>query len=415
MSASVLLITIVSSFISYPIGTVNQVKHIGWFSTYEYVGFSGRVYINAEDVNTVSKVRVVDCQVSVTGGHANYQYYYNASPNQGKVVAVREIRNDVGSFTFIMDNLDSDYKTSQKEFWDGPLGYVRSFNKNYSDGSNSIYKKFWSAGAGNIDDYFVRQENRNLSTHLRYEEYFSAFLPDSNFDTDYHPSLTSKLEKYNLIDPVDHSKSIDRIHMAATIDGTQRNTGGLYTDSEVRALFGWAGDLQTSPYYFLDYDKAVSEEELFYSSDTKFGWADLAVDLDGFNIARDKKDKGLIGQQMRNYYANVAYNTSYRYSHFFDNVVKDFYPDSLNWSTEKKTSSFEKIVFDRMALDLHDDGSVSDIGGLHPIKYHFLDNSNNVDIHTGRPSLSLRKELSKTFTRFILRQSGLEETIPLGK
>lgn len=140
MSASVLLITIVSSFISYPIGTVSQVKHIGWFSTYEDVDFTGRVYINEEDVNTVSKVRVVDCQVSVTGGHANYQYYYNASPNQGKVVAVREIRNDVGSFTFIMDNLDSDYKTSQKEFWDGPLGYVRSFNKNYSDGSNSIYK-----------------------------------------------------------------------------------------------------------------------------------------------------------------------------------------------------------------------------------------------------------------------------------
>lgn len=413
MSASVLLITIVSSFISYPIGTVNQVKHIGWFSTYEYVGFSGRVYINAEDVNTVSKVRVVDCQVSVTGGHANYQYYYNASPNQGKVVAVREIRNDVGSFTFIMDNLDSDYNTSLKEFWDGSLGYVRSFNKNYSDGSNSIYKQFWSAGAGNIDDYFVRQENRNLSTHLRYEEYFSAFLPDSNFDMDYHPSLVTKLPKYNLIDPVDHSKSIDRIHRAATMDGTQRNTGGLYTDSEVRALFGWAGDLQTCPKSFFDLGKTVNEETIFKSAE--FSWADLAADLDGFNIARDKKDKGLIGQQMRNYYANVAYNTSYRYSHFFDNVVKDFYPDSLNWSTEKKTSSFEKIVFDRMALDLHDDGSVSDIGGLHPIKYHFLDNSNNVDSHTGRPSLSLRKELLKTFTRFILRQSGLEETIPLGK
>ena len=413
MSVSVLLITIVSSFISYPIGSVSQVKHIGWFSTYEDVDFTGRVYINSEDVNTVSKVRVVDCQVSVTGGHANYQYYYNVSPSQGKVDAVREIRNDVGSFTFIMDNLDSDYSTASKEYWDSPLGYVRSFNKNYSDSADSIYKQFWTAGAGAIDDYFVKQENRNLSTHLKYEDYFSAFLPDSNFDTDYHPGLTKGLTKYNLIDPVDHSKSIDRIHMAATRDGTQRNTGGLYTDSEVRALFGWAGDLQTCPKSFFDSGKAVDEETIFKSAE--FSWADLAADIDGFNIARDKKNTGFIGLQMRNYYANLAYNTSYRYSHFFDNVVKDFYPDSVNWNVDKKLSSFEKIVFDRMALDLHDDGSVSDIGGLHPIKYHFLDNSNNVDSHAGRPSIGLRKELSKTFTRFILRQSGLEETIPLGK
>ena len=56
MSASVLLITIVSSFISYPIGTVSQVKHIGWFSTYEDVDFTGRVYINEEDVNTVRTI-----------------------------------------------------------------------------------------------------------------------------------------------------------------------------------------------------------------------------------------------------------------------------------------------------------------------------------------------------------------------
>ena len=108
--------------------------------------------------------------------------------------------------------------------------------------------------------------------------------------------------------------------------------------------------------------------------------------------------------------------SQYRYNRFMVNTVSNYYSKPSDRYTNLQ-KYFEKMVFDRMALRLEDSGSISEITGWHPIKYHFLGGeqkkSEDKDTSSQWPSKEVRAKACKVFIQYILKKAGAEEQIPL--
>lgn len=410
MSASVFLYPIIASFICSPLGSNGHVVKIGYFTEADRLEYGGRVNISKDDIHAISLVKTVDCEFSFYDNQPHYTYYYNTSPGEGKIKKIREIRNDTDSLIYIIDQRQK----SQNLYPNDIFGYIRSFNKNYSGAK-------WSSVCGSVDKGRISKLDSDKTTNLRYPSYFSSFLNTSRVDQNYHPNTYQALDGLELINPDDPNPhdpnqdyGIDLIHRGAVRDGVFNYSGAITDGPIYKAVVSWAGDLQT---FAKNYAKeSPIPESILFSVNHYFSYSDLYADLDGFNIASSLAKYSSVADRRTEYYQFRNNDYKYRYSRFRINTVRSYYDNPEDWVSHL-AGYFEKRVFDRMAIQLSDDGSRKDCPTGHPIKYHFLQNEysdNAVSVSSDNLApYEVRKQAATTFTKYILRRANQEEQIPL--
>lgn len=411
MSASVIVYSIIASFICSPVGTNKHVVKIGYFTEADRLEYGGRVNIDKSDINSISLVKTVNCEFSFYDNAPHYTYYYNTSPGEGKIKKIREIRNDVDSLIYIIDQRQKNNQLKPNAVF----GYIRSFNSRYSD-------KKWLTVCGSVDKDRIKKLDTDLTTNLLYPSYFGSFLSKDRIDRNYHKDCVPKWNSLELINPDDPNPEseeekdygIDLIHRGGVMDGVYKCTHSLITDSVYRAVVSWAGDLQT---FAQKHNSSIKiTEDILFDQNHEFSHSDLYADLDGFNIVTGRNEASSVSEHRTTYYQRRRNDYKYRYSRFRINTVRDYYENPSDW-VSRLASYFEKMVFDRMAIQLSDDGSRKDCPTGHPIKYHFLQNEysdNAVSVSSDNLApYEVRKQAATTFTKYILRRANQEEQIPL--
>ncbi len=406
MPASVFVYPIIVSFICSPVGTTDSVAKIGYFTETEPITYSGRVYIDHEDIDSISLVKHVECEVNFGGSSPTYRYYYNTTQKEGKIKKIREIRNDMDSLIYVLEQRQDGSALSNNEVF----YYVRTFKRKYSNQNIA-----WNLVCGEISQDVIDKLDSDYSHNRTYPNYFSSFLDSDEIDGTVHNNYYRSNIKYVLLDPEKpESQTIDLIHRMAVRNGVYpfnqaRRDGPVY-----KAVVSWAGDLQTQT-KTLENENEITEEKLFNTNES-FSYEDLAADIDGFNISYPLAETTSVSSRRKQYYSRRNNDSQYRYNRFMVNTVSNYYSKPSDRYTNLQ-KYFEKMVFDRMALRLEDNGSISEITGWHPIKYHFLGGeqkeSEDIDTSSQWPSKEARSKACKVFIKHILKKAGAEEQIPL--
>ena len=406
MPASVFVYPIIASFICSPVGTIDSVAKIGYFTETEPITYSGRVYIDHEDIDSISLVRHVECEVNFGGSSPTYRYYYNTTQKEGKIKKIREIRNDMDSLIYVLEQRQDGGSVSNNEVF----YYVRTFRKRYSNDHIT-----WKNVCGEINQDVIDTLDNDRSHNRTYPGYFSSFMKKGTFDETVHQYCHYLDSPRKLLNPEKpESQTIDLIHRMAVRNGVYpfnqaRRDGPVY-----KAVVSWAGDLQTQT-KTLENENEITEEKLFNTNES-FSYEDLAADIDGFNISYPLAETTSVSSRRKQYYSRRNNDSQYRYNRFMVNTVSNYYSKPSDRYTNLQ-KYFEKMVFDRMALRLEDNGSISEITGWHPIKYHFLGGeqkeSEDIDTSSQWPSKEARSKACKVFIKHILKKAGAEEQIPL--
>lgn|GEM_PF-3922076 len=417
---------IVASALCVPTGTSSQSEVLGHFAEVEDVSQATEIDINPANVDIVEKAgRTVNTRFWLDGSQPHYDYYYTASHNYGKIIAIRQIRNDVDSLIFMMKQLGKDanvgsYKTLDER--NTVLGYVRSFSDNYTYSSNDE----WTRVAGDIGRKFITAEDQVNSHGLSLYNYFRSFVKPSLYNSYDHRALNSG-ESWQisfLIDPLDHSHSIDLPHFFASLDGVYGDTGAALVSvgdisvgvtsqtSFVRDLVSWAGDLQQEAnalQYLRDKnDDFPTDLSSFDFSQTlsrengSFSYSDFSADLDSFSIAKGYLDVSseAISDAMEDYYSHLEANPQNRFIEFLTNVPSDNWCECSNGSAGK----FEKMAFNLLALNLKDDGTVEELASdiYSSVKFAIMKGYSG----THNPDKDIRYYLAKSFVVYVASNAG---------
>lgn len=406
MSAFVIL-PIVVSFISSPVGTNPYIKEIGYYAKTCPVEEPKRIYLEtAEERDMITKLgRSVNVEINNTGHGVTTSYYYNVSMRQGKVLEARQIRNDVDSFAYMVGQLE--LCASDECFWPAnqgtiSLGYIRTLNKNYRDGSLFSFDRNlgFTLICGGSNSMFNDYVDSESSYSLDFSDYFGSFVATGSLNHDDHKKAQFNLHNNHLVDPMDSTQTIDMTHLITVIDGVSSETWVHNLDPDTfNALISWAGDLQDA--VGADDNEFTSFESMLFSSSSRCSYEDFVADIDGLAIGEILKGTSSIEEAIRDYYhlievdpGNYRYSTfigtlGYEYDHDYDNLV----------------SGFEKRVFDMLALELHDDGSVTN-NDSHLYKYLILKKN-------GLPSMKYRYRIGKSFVDYVLGKAHMQEEIIL--
>ena len=127
--------------------------------------------------------------------------------------------------------------------------YIRTVNSEYSTG----YGGYWQLLAGGTPKSFIDYVNSDDTHGLKFNEYFSSFLPYSAYNVQEHGDISKEYQnddksQLKLIDPFDKKNKIDLIHMFACMDGIYAGTSNTLScgNNNQRDILSWNGDLQTA-------------------------------------------------------------------------------------------------------------------------------------------------------------------------
>ncbi len=283
-------------------------------------------------------------------------YYYIANEYIEKIVCTRELKNDVDSLVFMVDELEKRAMEYDKnQYKNIALGYIRSINKDYTDG----YLDKWSIVAGDIHESEIRKINYEDSKKigLRFVDYFAQFIDDDDYNEELHGAIRAQFKRSSplkLIDCETKNKKIDLIHLFGCIDGIYCKTqagasflvGGHYLE---RDMVSWNGDLQQAAYFL---KKAKKKDLLtnesyqkmnFLFNNAEYGCTedDVLADIDAMNITKMfvDHDNNSIANSINAYYGMVANNKNFRFKTFVKTVTIDA-------ETQKIENAIEKFEYE---------------------------------------------------------------------
>ena len=320
------------------------------------------------------------------------------------------------------------------------MGFIRSLhvdyaNDDYRSTPNGLYRDYWRYIAGEVSSLTI--DKMQLSEHpdLLYQ-YFYRFAPENKFNNYiYNGTIPNDLAdkdlypQYGISDPLGSGKSIDLLHMFASMDGVYDNTGRwLITQGAVdqytqKDLASWLGDLHTLTASFsansigLEMSQLPSfsgeiisnspEEELKELSGvncSSFPYGDLLADIDAFNIATiilNCRNLRLI-DAIALYY-NIMPNDSEQYNRYTMFV----YCSTLQThriKTGNMITDFKNEVYSSLNLQITDNG-VEDNNYLSDLETMYLEYEiNNIEY---MPTEEQRKYCAEFFFNYIINKANL--------
>lgn len=401
-----IILPIVVSIISSPVGTYPQIKEIGYYAQTRRAE-NKRVYLEtAEEREMITKLGLsINVEIINTGHSVTTRYYYNVSEYPGEISEARQIRNDMDSFAYLIGKLET---IDEYELYirygvkNSVLGYIRSLNKRYCTDYSSDFG--FNLVCGDINTLYNNYVDNDLRHYgLKYNDYFGSFVNRSDLNYSGHQTVSFNLHDNYLVDPMDHSKTIDMTHFVTVMDGVYKNTGGTVSGSETfKDLISWAGDLQDAVNRNRNDYKNFPSMLFASSPKSACSYDDFVADIDGFAIGSRLDETKTIEQTIRDYYRLIELDgNNYRYSSFIGALGYEYDHDYNNL-----VSDFEKRVFEMLAMDLHDDGSVT--SNDFPFHKFYILTRNR-----GLPELSYRYKIGKSFVDYVLEKANMHEEIIL--
>jgi len=443
-----LLTPIVSSPTVVPI-SYSYSHIIGYYATVSNVTTNTKIIVGENDAGLLRSVGRTVYPNQPSGPSSNPTYYYWATPSTGKVTSIRQIRNDVDSLFFMLTKLeDLAHNVCPSYFTDIPnniLGYVRSFNRDYTD-LNDEYSAalFWANLAGNISTTFAQLIEQNDNNQgLSFSQYFGAFLNSSQYCSDrnnkYHVDYCDPDQNpstfYNLIDPYEHNRrltgqstktdeestGIDLIKLFASLDTCYFDDdifGGLYGYTDRGStITTWGGDLQrevVTTQIWEDLDNFETTLSGSYAvvdggpgNGGKMRYPTFNADLDALNIGRWQTMSpahnvyyNYLSTILKMYYSNDVVVTNHRYLYFVEKTVENGWLSSV-YNTQAET--FERLAINVLGVEI-------DSNTLFPTDCSRVADPSFVGLYTSPailPDSYYRYYFGLSFAHYVLYYAGI--------
>ena len=365
-----------------PLSQINQEKQlvhatspyttIGTFYTYERISSNCKVIVEYDQIAMLQRAgrtihsEYVNSPLSSEeiipmggnneingGGHQVLQYYYNATPDDGIILSEYELDNSIDSLLIVLEQLAQDAQfllpnNTTKQINNKILGYNRSINSDYTSNTYNVVCGSYNSTFINDIDTFVP------STGMKISDYFASFIPQNHFNSSLHTisSTYFSLLDVDLYDDLE-SKSIDLIHMFASIDGialdSSASTGAppysiMANPNFFRNAVSWGGDLQQACDYVRSAYTSLTSFTDVLNGSYCFGWEDFLADVDAINIATGfslaNSNSILITDRVIEYYGSLTLSS--RYSNFKNNLIELY--DGSGTNEEKFVKTVKHLV-----------------------------------------------------------------------
>ena len=348
---------IMDLFVCEPFWKVTGTTAKGYYAVTEPISRDEKVYV---PYNFVCFIKALGKDVY----RENNKYYYYANKNEGKIVSIKEISNDIDSLIFMVKELEKKaIEFDKPDFKNHVLGYIRSINRDYDSEKEMKYKMV----AGETNTGFIGKVNSDSTHGLKFNEYFGSFIGYNLYNDSVYGKISemSRKAELRLIDPVDNVSNIDLIHMFASMDGiyeSTKNYVNLGRNNQQRDIVSWHGDLQQAiaslqkkGSYLIEYltHYAVFAEDNGASKD------DIIADIDAMNITKMYIDEVYytISTALLEYYNSLKENKHKRYSMFIDSVINE---SEMELDGDDKLEKFETEVYGQFNLKKEKDGKIVD-------------------------------------------------------
>ncbi len=425
------LLVLSGAAISAIMGLSAKQEAINTISTSDESNTAQQVFVETEetpigtkcyvDSNSVEAVAKLGWEIE----EDNEGFFYKTTKGRQKIVNVTTFNSDLDElrkYIVTVENTSISIQALTGNFElifmnNATLGYIRSFNAKYVDGSNK-QTLAWMATAGTVDPRL----NKIIDHINGCDNYFSNFVSNAEYSSVYHyvkgnPHRNERENNYEFSlfkDPVTGRHEIDLIHMFASMDGCYDYT---YLDLQklqyipgvnpnfVHDLASWGGDLQQviNKTQNLINKNELTYEEVNYSPfeyfmNNNFGCpeSDLIADMDAVNVTDlYLTGPGRTSDALRDYYGLIHSDTE-RSSRFVDAVLND---QNQNWTGTKK-ERFKKEVYDIVGLSLSGNKCVESndylsTNTISKTKFAIMRDGNI------NPETSVRKAIADKFCNYI--------------
>ena len=343
----------------------------------------------------------------------NYEplkFTYTADKTQPVFNSITPLSNDLSSVCFALNVLKSKASLgtvlSNTKVNNIMLGYLRSLNSNYSDGSSLYDGIAWRVCTGLQQP--IADSWKDIESKVRYHDstrnFFARYVRKSEYNSTDHGSLPSDIDGwgnsvYSLPDP-NNEGNIDLIHMFASIDGEISNTYLSENDASFnldgtniqKDLLGWGGDLQTLTYEITKRDK-ISSFETILTESQYFKTEDFLADVDAFNIAKICDNGTDLYNAFCEYYDRISENPIARYSDFANAITAE---TTYEWKDASVAQKVERESYALMGLKWTEEGYIDVYNS--GIAYKLI--SKNTDVN-------IRKKIAGLFGDYIIRKACL--------
>lgn len=383
----------------------------------EFIGY----YVETESVGVETWIRIDEDEKNIlfaadaSGREINIYYnqngipvlFYKATPELGRIIGYREIRNDYGSLVYMVNRLSdyAEYVYHSDNADDDVMGYIRSFNSNYCN-------FHWNIVAGSINADFVRSVREMPHDLLGFEEYFSSFVSrgfsGAEINSSYHNVPDGESDGLRVVDEINQNNMVDVIHMFATLDGIW----GTYVAgdhplnrrehhcSDLEDMCGWAGDLQSELQRQYNHGQYITDFETILNGyrnqngiliKTSFSTEDFLADQDAFNIASiHGADFSSLKYSINMYFQYGLQIFKWRDYQFTTNLANHNWLHSENNGNQLLKDKIYKYV----GIEELSNGSIVEIDSNHPYRYRLVPDLRNINI-------TIRKEFADSFYNYV--------------
>jgi hypothetical protein len=417
---SIFIFAVVASFACQPLGNNPNCFNLGYYATLDDVPAS-KAYTIKRSERDLLKLVGIDCpETAAPNDHRIHTidetfYRYSVTPSTGEIHGITQIRNDLSSLVFMIQQVENErinFQNSTNSQTNDVLSFFRSFNQAYYPFSGSQYANGlgWLALAGEGCDGFNRVYARATNHGLSFAYYVNSFLARGQFNAISYGPINDTQKICDLIDPFVPNKGIDLCHLFASMDGTYLYTGSLIEVGLRSALTGWAGDLQTEA---LIYNGQDTFETILSDPNSVFPYQDLSADVDALNICRLYLDPVSsfpgVSSALSNYYVsnNQTASLRNRYRTFLSSLVGA----SIEENQHAVAFTFCSKAYSFLHLNLEPAGRVRESAEnlrQNDLKFHLLGTEQDL-----LPSMEKRSNLARIFCSYILEQAGCRNEVIL--
>lgn len=319
--------------------------------------------------------------------------FYLATPEKGKISSVKKVYNDYESMVYMTKQLvfwaNNEYHSDDvknEDFTNDVLGYIRSFNTKYTTNK-------WSFVANPLNNRFISAVDNIVKEGLTFKDYYGTFAEDYN--SSLHGAMSSNM-KTKMVDCLDSTKTIDLIHMYASMDFIYTQYVSYYTGhacNYMEDLATWGGDLQqemdrqygkfgnfSTSTYITDFSSILS------TPGSKFPMDDLLADIDAYNMMNEPtlQHTSLI-IKLDHYYNYYLCQLHARFGIFLTAQSEH------TWG--KKSYTLEDKTLELLHLK-KENGNYSDSGKIDLIEYKIVPNISQIPV-------SVRAAVANSFIAYI--------------
>lgn len=295
------------------------------------------------------------------------------------------------------------------------LGYLRSFNINYS-GLDSVSNVLeWNIVAGGLPPIPYTEIVDSIQSC---KDYFSSYVNSNEYNAALHGKRSSQLDSkaIEFKDPVLGWKNIDLLHLFAAIDGCYDFTNTYNIPATemfplatypqyTHDLVSWAGDLHQAANYIQDntekfnldsnnFDTIMSKPEAGCS------YPDIIADMDAVNITDSILiGPGRISDAIGEYYPQI-FSNGYRATKFIYGVLSD---KNKEWNGNVY-EQFEQEVYDDLGLEKAGNSWIDsdEYKNSTDILKHPINTSRFKLLRKSNPSAKVREFVARSFVNYVL-------------